>query len=142
MVFNLKLCIILTILMLFCVPSVIIPCQHVCESPIHFQKESTSSNLTNVTLTYIQPDLAVLNRIITVIDGQYIETFKPESIGSWRVKASWKGDPIYEGASGLLVFFDVKAYLEVRCVDGDKESLRVNSEPAKFYGSSYSGQNH
>jgi len=78
----------------------------------------------NVTLTYTKPDWSILNRTVTsAADGSYRDTFTPDSVGLWNVKASLKGDLIYEGASSSFFSFYVAAYLEAHCVDGDNENL-------------------
>lgn len=68
----------------------------------------------SVTLTFTKPDNSTLAQTVTLVQGNYSYTFKPDSSGSWRVKASWPGNNIYEGANSSLKAFSVEFFAPVR----------------------------
>jgi len=62
-----------------------------------------------VILTYKKPDGSTYNRTATTLsDGNYSDSYKPDSIGSWTVIALWDGDLIHNGASSSQNSFTVK----------------------------------
>ena len=77
---------------------------------------SISPTLDNVsvTLTFTKPDNSTLTQNVTLVQGNYSYTFKPDSSGSWQVKASWPGNNIYEGANSTLKAFTVEFLAPVR----------------------------
>jgi hypothetical protein len=63
----------------------------------------------NVTLTYEKPDGSTQNRTVTTdSEGDYSDSFTPDTTGSWKINASWKGDEEYKGASSSTKSFTVK----------------------------------
>jgi len=62
-----------------------------------------------VAIIFTKPDGSTLTRtVITGSDGTYTDTYKPDVIGSWTVKASWGGDSTYEGAFSSPSSFTVE----------------------------------
>jgi WD40 repeat protein len=63
---------------------------------------------TEVTLTYTRPDDSSLTRTPTTDQlGFYNDTFTPDMIGVWAVKASWKGDEQHAGSESPPQSFTV-----------------------------------
>ena len=64
------------------------------------------SNTVQVTLTYYQPGGMIFSNytVDSTPKGSYNHTFSPGITGNWRVKASWEGDEIYEGAESEKSF--------------------------------------
>jgi len=62
-----------------------------------------------VTLTYTKPDgkTTVTRTVTTGSDGSYSDSYKPDTTGSWSVKASWDGDVAYAGVTSSAVSFTV-----------------------------------
>lgn len=61
-----------------------------------------------VDVTYIRPDDSVVTRnALTNATGEYTDSFMPDKVGLWKVKASWAGDEDYEGSTSLLEEFTV-----------------------------------
>jgi len=91
---------------------------------------SISPTLDNVsvTLTFTKPDNSTLTQTVTLVQGNYSYTFKPDSSGSWRVKAGWPGNNIYEGANSSLTSFTVsKTTTSISCsVSSEKIQLGEN----------------
>jgi hypothetical protein len=77
---------------------------------------SLSPTIENVSvaLTFIKPDNSTITQNVTLIQGEYAYAFKPDSSGSWHVKASWPGNIDYEGANSTLVAFEVEFLTTVR----------------------------
>jgi len=62
-----------------------------------------------VTLTFEIPDGSLLTRNVnSTILGEFKDTFIPELVGSWTVKASWSGDIDHEGSDSSEVSFIVE----------------------------------
>lgn len=75
---------------------------------------SPAQDGVNVTLTYEVPDGTIISRtVLTGPDGEYNDTYRPDLVGPWSVRASWAGDWETEGAGSPLVYFDVKTIWEV-----------------------------
>gem|GEM_PF-2821598 len=73
-----------------------------------------------VVLNYTEPDGAAITRTVTTVDGNYSDSYKPDKIGLWTLKASWDGDEDYEGAaSESLTFTVVKAASTITCSVSD-----------------------
>jgi len=70
-----------------------------------------------VTLTYTSPNGSVVTRTVTTgTVGGYTDTYTPDRIGSWSVKASWPGDGDHEGAESQKFWFKVvKASSAISC---------------------------
>jgi hypothetical protein len=61
-----------------------------------------------VDITYIRPDdTVVIRNALTNATGEYTDSFMPDKVGLWKVKASWAGDEDYEGSTSLLEEFTV-----------------------------------
>jgi hypothetical protein len=67
------------------------------------------SNTVQVTLTYYQPGGTIhsIHIVNSTSTGSYDHTFSPGITGNWKVKASWEGDEIYEGAESETLLFKV-----------------------------------
>jgi len=65
-----------------------------------------------VTLVYIRPDSSVVTRTVaSTTKGEYKDTYAPDKVGSWSVRASWPGDENHDGATSPTASFTVsKAY--------------------------------
>jgi Tol biopolymer transport system component len=62
----------------------------------------------NVTLTYTKPDgSSMAKHIITEADGSYSDSYEPSELGSWRVEASWEGDPGHHASRSQFLEFSV-----------------------------------
>jgi hypothetical protein len=67
------------------------------------------SNVT-VTLTYTKPDATTISRTVTTgADGSFSDTYTPNVVGSWSVKANWTGNDYYFGSTSFDATFTVKA---------------------------------
>jgi len=63
---------------------------------------------TEVTLTYTMPDDSNLTRTTTTDQlGFYNDTYTPDMIGVWKVKASWMGDEQHAGSESPSQAFTV-----------------------------------
>jgi len=61
-----------------------------------------------VTLTFTRPDqTTVAVNATTSLEGVYNQTYAPDTIGFWTVRASWAGDSMYMGAEGPIIMFSV-----------------------------------
>ena len=61
-----------------------------------------------VDVTYIRPDSSTVIRKTTAnATSGYTDTFMPDKLGNWKVKASWAGDDEYEGATSYPAEFTV-----------------------------------
>jgi hypothetical protein len=66
------------------------------------------SNVT-VTLTYTKPDATTMIRTVTTgANGSYSDTYTPNVVGSWRVKAYWTGNDNYFGSTSFDATFIVR----------------------------------
>lgn len=64
---------------------------------------------TSVALTYTKPDESKLIRIVpTDTNGHFSDTFTPDMLGTWKVKASWGGDRNHSGVESSIVLFSVR----------------------------------
>nr|MDO8133816.1 glycoside hydrolase family 99-like domain-containing protein [Candidatus Njordarchaeum guaymaensis] len=62
-----------------------------------------------IILFYTKPDSSTLTRTgTTAADGSYSDTFNPDTVGTWRVQASWEGDEEFEGKTSQVIFFTVR----------------------------------
>ncbi len=60
-------------------------------------------------MTYKKPDGSTHNRTVTTLsDGNYSDSYKPDSVGPWTVTTSWEGDFTHNGASSSSKSFTVK----------------------------------
>jgi len=75
-----------------------------------------------ITLNYIKPDgSTVVRKVLTDSKGNYEDTYAPDMLGGWSVKASWVGDEVHEDATSTQIGFTVQSvsaafkigYLEV-----------------------------
>jgi len=102
-------------------PSSTITCE-ISSSEIAFGESITiSGNVTpphtgaEVTLTYTRPNGSSLTRTTTMDkDGLYNDTFTPDMVGVWTVKASWMGDEQYAGSESPSKSFTV-GKTEITC---------------------------
>ena len=64
----------------------------------------------NITLSYTKPDgnMTVTRNVTTGSNGSYSDSYKPDTTGSWTVKASWDGDSEHQGAASQPAPFTVK----------------------------------
>lgn len=63
----------------------------------------------DVTLTYTRPDGTVLNRTVTSgSNGTFTETYSPDRIGNWKVRASFRGSGSSTGGESTLYAFQVQ----------------------------------
>lgn len=61
-----------------------------------------------VDVTYIRPgESMVVRKTLTNATGEYTDTFMPDKVGEWKVKASWAGDEDYEGSTSYPEEFTV-----------------------------------
>ena len=60
-----------------------------------------------VTLTYGWNGTTMTRTVETNGDGAYYDTFTPNEVGFWTIKASWEGDSNYFGASSNIVTVSV-----------------------------------
>lgn len=61
-----------------------------------------------VTLTYTKPNGTTVTRTVASgSNGAYDDSYKPDTSGSWSVKASWEGNNDYQGATSSSVIFTV-----------------------------------
>lgn len=61
-----------------------------------------------ITLTYQMPNGSLLTKNVSSTDiGTFNDTFRPDVVGSWSVKASWEGDSTHNGASSQTMSFTV-----------------------------------
>jgi len=68
-----------------------------------------------VTLTYTRPNGSSLTRTTTMDKyGLYNDTFTPDTVGVWTVKASWMGDEQYAGSESPSKSFTV-GKTEIKC---------------------------
>jgi len=57
-----------------------------------------------VTLTIWKPDATSITRSVTsAADGSYSDTYVPDMVGNYLVKASWAGDSTYKAAASAIV---------------------------------------
>jgi Tol biopolymer transport system component len=67
-----------------------------------------SVSCANVTLTYTKPDSSSMAKlIITEADGSYSDSYEPAELGSWKVEASWDGDPGHHASRSQSIEFSV-----------------------------------
>jgi len=63
-----------------------------------------------ITLNYTKPDgTVVVRKVLTDSKSNYVDTYAPDMLGSWSVKASWVGDEVHEGAISTRIVFMVKS---------------------------------
>lgn len=81
------------------------------------------AHAATVTLTYKKPDGSTFTRTVSSgSGGSYSDTFTPDVLGTWSVKASWPGDDGHLGAeSGWSLFTVAKApsYISVQVTPSD-----------------------
>jgi len=62
----------------------------------------------SVRISYNRPDGTSMNRVImSSATGAYNDSFVPDMVGSWALRASWNGDSNYAGAETNIVNFVV-----------------------------------
>ncbi|UCH01534.1 MAG: hypothetical protein JSV20_06645 [Candidatus Bathyarchaeota archaeon] len=62
-----------------------------------------------VTLAYTKPDHSIITRTVTTgTDGSYSDSYAPDAVGSWSIRASWEGNSSYVAASSVATSFTVK----------------------------------
>jgi Tol biopolymer transport system component len=67
-----------------------------------------SVSCANVTLIYTKPDgSSMAKHIITEDDGSYVDSYEPSELGTWRVEASWDGDPGHHASRSQSIEFSV-----------------------------------
>jgi hypothetical protein len=81
-----------------------------------------------VDVTYIRPDgSTVIRKALTNTTGGYADTFMPDKLGQWKVKASWAGDAEYEGSTSYPEEFTVsKGWSSLYCYV-DEWSITIGS---------------
>ena len=63
---------------------------------------------TMVTLTYQKPDGSTVTRTVpSDVDGEYSDSYTPDTEGAWSVTVSWDGDGSYEGTTSSTTSFTV-----------------------------------
>jgi len=81
-----------------------------------------------VTLVYRAPDGGVVTRYAyTSSEGRYVDFFRPDRVGSWRVQAYWLGDEEYEGAYSDVVYFDVNKIPTTITLSVEQKEVDVGS---------------
>jgi len=61
-----------------------------------------------VDVTYFRPDgSTVIRKAYTIATGEYTDSFMPDKVGSWKVRASWGGDEACEGSGSYAKEFTV-----------------------------------
>jgi len=81
-----------------------------------------------VDVTYIRPDESiVIRKALTNATGEYTDTFMPDKLGSWRVKASWAGDAEYEGSTSYPAEFTVSRGSSYLYCSVDQWSITIGS---------------
>ncbi|MGP3702923.1 MAG: CFI-box-CTERM domain-containing protein [Candidatus Bathyarchaeota archaeon] len=67
-----------------------------------------------VTLTYIKAGgVKIIHISTTNLNGVFTDTITPDAGGTWKVKASWKGDEKYEASESQELTFEA---VEKRCI--------------------------
>jgi signal peptidase I len=61
----------------------------------------------DVKLTYEWNGTTITRAVTTNSTGVYQDTYKPNGLGVWKIKASWEGDNSYFGASSGIVTISV-----------------------------------
>jgi hypothetical protein len=62
-----------------------------------------------ITLNYTKPDgTIVVRKVLADSKGSYEDTYTPDMLGSWSVRASWLGDVVQEGATSTRIIFVVE----------------------------------
>jgi len=68
-----------------------------------------------ITLNYTKPDGTIIVRKVLIDSkGSYEDTYTPDMLGSWSVKASWVGDVVQEGATSAQIVFVVEEPFDFR----------------------------
>ena len=66
----------------------------------------------SISLTYTGPDGSQEVEAVTMGGGVYTHSFKPDEVGSWKVQASWEGDPGHYPSTSVERTFVVKEVAE------------------------------
>jgi hypothetical protein len=81
-----------------------------------------------VDVTYIRPDgSTIIRKALTNTTGIYADTFMPDKLGQWKVKASWAGDAEYEGSTSYPEEFTVSRGWSYLSCSLDQWSITVGS---------------
>ncbi len=93
-----------------------------------------------VVLTYTRPDTSIFQRNVTASgDGSYSDTFVPDQVGLWGVKASWGGDADTMGAVSSTVKFIVGTVKSIALNIGESKTLSEWFEPPGSYSKPIGG---
>jgi len=94
-----------------------------------------------VVLTYTRPDTTIFQRNVTASgDGTYSDTFAPDQVGLWGVKASWSGDADTMGAVSPTVKFIVSTVRRIALNIGENKTLSEWFEPPGSYSKPIGGE--
>lgn|GEM_PF-5710187 len=82
-----------------------------------------------VVLKYKMPNGTILTKNITsTVSGKFEDTFTPNIVGSWIVRASWNGDLDHEGAESREFSFSVLKARSSLSLLASRENIREGEE--------------